>query len=1680
VKGWPRRLLIGGGVTLLLVLAVVVFAGPLVHAAAGAAGRSAGYAVGFDRIENHDGHLTVLRPDVASLAGEPIFSAARVDVAYNLGEVFGGPHLYGISSLEIDRPKITVIHHKDGTYNIPFPQNQPGGSGTPTIPQVHLVVKDGSVGILDDTRIFRHSRRLTVEDVQVDADLKPQGRSILTLGLAILEDGGKYPFQGRGTLDESRGYELTRIRAKTLALAPLLDYALNTPTLHFANGVLNDIDAKIYGLPGTGGAMQRHVSVTANLDHFQPYLGALVKPLRDGRGAIRVYDNGVTFPKVDGSIADVPVRISGAIYGLSAPVVRLGITGRGDLRKLITLSDAAKHFALSGPIAFRLLVEGSATQPMTIASFDSRKLVYAGIPLDDASGKVALHGTETAILHSGVGYAGMRAGASGDVLLAKHTGVELVATVAAPAQRVPYAAQLLGPMLVRGVAVVTGTDANLQTTGTIAGDTPAERLAGTFDVDGTGIGTIGPIALDGPGPRHVFARVALDRPRGGGGAAFVVAQALHVSTAGPQPSLPGISLGRVPAASGTVDLDGAGVLQGKHYAFGGRAHGYGITALGFPIDDVRATARVSDPMQLAVTARYRGTLAPLAAAAGGKIAASGSADIPISLIANGPNDVLVQIAGAQFTNASIAGTPLEAFDATIGVRGKAIDVYAARARLAGHDIVAQGSFGNGGTIGLSASGIDLRAFRAAGLPVRSGTLTAIATIGGTVAAPTVAAGIAAGDVTSEDARYAALNVSANTGLTYDAGTLSLQNALVRAGPAVGSLDGRVTGLRGNPMDAHYSFDARVRQADIGTLARIAHAPLAYPEGTLNADVRVAGSGRTPAVSGDIAIPEGSVNGLRFRDAGVALSGNASNMRASGGRVTVGTSVIGFDATASNVAQSFALHAGHIDLSDLNDYFDQGDTLGGRGSIDARVSNAPDRLATSGRVRLTHTRFHRFDIGDTRADWSTTGRRIDTDLALGSSAGSVTASGNLLLPATQPLRNTFARSSLSLDGRASGVDLATWLPAAGIVAPVVGSVDANATIHGTYPNVGLTAHAALNGGRVERVAIRNASLDLRADGGRATISNGVLAIDNASATASGSFGFQPRDPIDLRVDARTGDVGALAKTLSGRTVDASGSVTTNLRVTGTTLDPVLANTTDATAVRYAQFTIPKAHAQATLSRTRAALQTAEVDLAAGRLLANGSVPLQTKPTEGIADNAPLALNLTADHVDLGQFAALLPKGTQATGMLNGSVAVVGSRANPGLRGSLALTGGSFVGPQLKSKLTGGVAELVFSGRTVTLQNTQATIGGGTVSATGSVDVPDLRDPAQSASANLALVSRYAVIDAPAYLKGRINGNVNVVRAPGQPAMVGGDLTFSSTRIPTTVLLPSGGPSPAATTAPLPVAFNLTVHAGDDVRVQGGPVDIGAKGGVHVGGTLAAPALSGRLESTGGTLSLYRTFRLQYPSSVDFDPSDGLIPNVDALATTSIDNPPTDVTMHVTGPATSLNVALSSDPSYSREQILGLLVNAQALGAVSGVQTANGGAHQNPFQAAAEGQLGSLLTQNLLEPFSSQLGSAVGLNNLAINYTPGSGVDVGAQKRLIKNVNAVFAESFNYPPRESLGLRATPNNTTALQLTFFSQPSSNRYDTFQGEQALQSNNSAVTDAEPANGTSGFALTLQRKFR
>ncbi len=1645
------------------------------------AGSFLGYEVRAERVEIGVRRLLLVAPDVRTKAGEPVFTADRIEAGLDLHDLlFKGRHLYGLTSVEIERPRLTVIEHRDGSYNVPLAggKGNPGGAPAPALPDVALRIRDGSVLVISPFRFYAAARRIRLDGLNLDARLTPDRQSHYALGFALVVQGRSYPVSGRALLDPARGFESQHFTAAELPLGPLVNAALNTPKVNLASARLLGLDACLCGLADRSGTMQRHLSGTALLRDFKLYLGGLNKPVRDGQGRLYLYDDGVTAPKMSAAVAGIPLRVTGALYGLSAPTFRLGLTGEGPVSRLASVVNSGRY-PVSGRLRLGLLIEGDAANPLVLARFDSASIGYGAYPLLRPAGAAALRGTDAEILRASARYGPLDATLEGSVTLGKHTDFELLSSLAAEPNGLPYASLVIPGMPLTATAVIAGTDAAAGASGIVAGSSRQQTLATLFRVDRTGVGRVGPLTLDGPGDASLYLRAQLDKPHDRY-AVVAALQHVRVNSAGlGRSALPGLRLPPIPEVSGLVDARVIASSERHGGSLAGDLNASQVRLRGALLGELSLHGAGTADGRGAIEGRYRGSLEQIARVMPSGLHAQGELDVPFAL-ARDDGRLLAQIDGARFRNASVAGASIRSLDATVGVRGRrydTLDVYAARGELAGGTVLAAGSFGNGGTLQLSAAGIALAGLGSA-LPLTGGRLNAIATVDGSIRAPRVTAG-----VVLDDGRFRQLDIGASTLLAFANGRLEVRDGLVQAGPAVATLHGDASGLAGGNMrDAHYEFDARMRDADVASLASVARASLPYPAGTLDADLHVSGEGSAPFIAGLVALPEGSINGLPFRDASVRLRGSVSALHAQEGRVTVGTSRISFAGAVGARSGQLAMRAPWLDLADFNDYFDAGDTLGGTGSAVASVAFSSGSVASSGNVALAAARYRRFTLGDAHATWSTTGRSIHAVARVAGQAGNLSARGFVTLAATEPYRDPLHRTTVDLNAQAQRIDLNTWLPAAGLHAPIEGYVDATASVRGTYPNVDIVTTASLAQGLLGRIPIRRLQVAANAARGRATITSAILEIPELSASAGGTFGLQPRDPFDVTVHADSPDIGALAQVVSGKKLAVSGALETTARASGTAARPQLAALFQLTRLAYDGYTVPSVRADATYQQSQFALHSLVVDLQQGRVTAQGAIPLRPPATASapsatslVPANAPVALAVSAQGVELGQFAPLLPTGTKLAGAIDGRLTLGGTVSSPVLDGTLSLARLAYSGPQERSPITGGVAELVFSGTSAELRDASARVGGGTVSAQGTVRVADLRDPSQAALDFQASASN-AVLDLPQYFKGRVNGSLTVKRVAGAVPVVDGQVAFDSTRIPLSAVFNPNAPAGSSGPKLPDVALNLGVTVGRDVRVQSGNVDVGAQGSLQAGGTIAAPKLTGRLESTGGSLDFYRDFQIQSGSLV-FETDNGLIPTIHAVATTQIPDPPTFVTLTVTGLADHLNVALESDAGYSREQILGLLVGAQALGAVNGVAT-SGGAQTNLVQSVAAGELGTLLTRNLLEPFSTQIGSTLGLQNLAIGYTPGQGgLGLNASKKLFRDVNAVYAQTFNYPQRQSLGVRVSPSNSTAIQLIFFTQPGSGEF--VSAPTSLTSNNLAVTSGEPENGTSGYSLTLQRRF-
>ncbi len=1619
------------------------------------------FDVTLSRVDARDVH-------VRTRGGEPVLDAKSIAVGYSLRDLLpGATRLFGLESVVVDAPHLTLIHHADGSYNITLPpqSSRPAQPSPPPL-NVRLDIRDGSAVLVDDFPTAPHERRVALVDIHAAGVISPARGSFYHAGAVYEEAGRRYPIRGDARFEDPRGFEMQHWRAAELPVAALANFALSTHAISVQAGRLQGLDVELGALRTPAGAMQSHLGMSGRVAGIRIAAAALTKPVRDIRGAFVVDDDAATVPAIDGELNGLPLHLRGALYHFAAPQIAFALTVRGDLNRMRALTAATRTLPLSGPVALQALVEGAAASPLIVARVNAPSAAYGAFRFTAGGG---LSGGRLDVLQAAIRYGAIGVAGRASVQLAQHTRTTGYATLAAPADSVPYLTSLVPGLPLDAIAAVSGIDAKLAARGYVRGEHGSDRLDAPFDIDAVGSGTVGPVVLQRHDGASLYARAAIDR-RTNRTVAFAAARAVSLLPA-PAVALPGLTLPSVPShLDAKLDADLTASATGSRLtAVGGVVHGYGSWG------DVRADAAGSSG-GVAARGRLESSFARLRPLTG-NIDAQGGIDVPFALTNFGRSTVL-QIAGARFPGARVRGIALQSADATLGLGAlPTIDVYSARLGIAGRQVTAVGRFGNGGRLRLTAGDLDLAALRAAGVPVAGGRATVVAEIGGTPSKPTAkVVGALSG------ARYANADVGGDVGLAYAGGLLHIERATLGVGGAYAAATGTVAGLTLGRIAPRYDIRARIEDADLATLARTVRNPLRYPAGTLDADLHVGGAGAAPSLRGTLDVPEGSINGLSFKDGHVGLAGDANAIAARDGGVTVGSTTIALSGDVSRVRQSLDIRSERIDLADFDDYFDDADVLRGTGSAAVALRALPNAVNATADIALSGARYRRFELGGVDVHVHTAGTAVRLSAAVSGANGRANVSGRVDVPATQPLRDIVRRSNLDVRAAVAGIDLGTVLPAAGLSAPVFGRVDGSAVVRGRYPALALQAQAALTDGVVGRVPIDRFALAATAANGRGRLTDLSLAAGGLTANANGRFGLRPQDPFDLTLSASTSDINKLVSVATGKNPGIGGALVTHAHLTGNASTPQLSGTIDATNLAYSSVTIASVHADIGATRRSADVRNGAIILPRG-----GSIGFDGHAPLGSGAATPITFDFVPHHVDVNPYSKLLPDGAVIDGILDGNIGVRGTLDAPLLEGTLAFAYGSFRSNSFKNALTQITLGLDFSGTTVRIAKLHARAAPGNLDGTGTLTLRDLRDPIRGLTTDVNVQVANAYFALPKYYTGYIDGALTARKRAAAPLTVGGDLTFSSARIPYTALVPSGGSTSSAAPALPDVAFDLGVDVTRDVRIQSGPVDIGTTGSAKLGGTLAAPTLDGRFAATDGTVSLYRTFTVQNGSVVTFAPGDGVTPSVDATAVTNVPDPPTDVLLHVTGLADHLHLAFSSEPPYSQEQILGLLVNAQALGAVSGVastgSSSTGGAS---IAGLGAGVLNTQLTQKFLQPLSSSLGGALGLSDLNLNYNLNGAVSATARRRIGKNVSFVYGEQIGGPtPRTSFGINVG-TEVSGAQLTVYEAAGSQQ--AFGGQAltpflnsgflATAAPNYTLQAIEPPNG-SGFVFSYQRRF-
>ncbi len=1732
-KRWAWGIGTVAGCALLL---AVAFSHPLLPRTAGLlVSLATGTRTHFADLRIFRDHLTASGVEVRSRAGPEIFRAPRVELRYDLGA--WRRRRFGLVDVALEKPFFRLERLANGNWNIGAPAAGPGGpSGAPSsVPNgvpfwFSMRVHDGTLEMRDPAHAVRTARSIDIRHIAIGITSDGEQRdAAFSAHAEVVDRGVAYPVAARGSLSYARGDAIQHWHVARMPIADLADFFIASPSFQLAGGTVSNLDATLFAVglvPGSTPAY--HLAGSAQLQGGTIGIAALRQPVAGLHGRLLLFDSGFLTRSLRGEIGGTPIDVEGGIFGLlgGAPQLDLAVQGNDDLERLRELFKFSGGLPLSGQARLDVRLIGETGDPLIVTQAAVPQAYYGALPLRDLRGRATYYHDAVTLAPLLGNYGPMSIALGGSIALGEHVTTDVALDAVAATERLPYFAQLAPNPRIEGAIRISGDDL------TFAGDAFMRGL-------GAGGSTFAAVSYDAQ--RLLLAPLHVVRPdgsvlwtgaqieqRGHRLAMWSTAHGAVIHNPPHSVTLPGLDLPQIPpletrldarvAMEGRLsDLAMSGSVGARNMQIGTLSiaqAGASLAGSGTRIAIYDGSARGPwgsarlaggfDALHdvLALHGPYRADLAgarPLIA----DTPARGTVDGTLSVVLR-PQRTLVQLEGHAVGPDDVRDVPVTRGFATLGIDDRGANVYAAGAAIAGGTSAAAGRFAPGAALDITARDVQVAQLKGAGVPLDRGRLLMVGRARpGPAGALDFEGGVAlvGSSLFGEDA-------SGSTRLAMAGGRVTLESASGAYDGTWAAASGTVAGVGLRTPRLDLAVD--VRALDVAPwLRRFGYGSL-YGEGNVAARLHLTGSASDPHVDGTMRMNVGSVHGMEFTALTTHVVASPHGAALDGGAVEVGGSHLRFDAGLVDGTPNFAVAGRTVDLADFNDWFDEFDMLGGKGSVDLSASGVGADLSGHADVALQGVRVRTLPFGSLHAAVEAKRSVVSGAIDVGDATlGTLALRGAATLPRgafTSPLAYA-ERIDSHVHGKLSSFDLAKWLPALGIYEPLAGAVDADMQLDGRYPKARLIGTAQLRHGVAAKLSIDRLALSLDSNFATTRIANADLEMQNVSATAAGSIG--PAGRLALSVHLRTPSVRRVAFDLLKRSYDVEASGEADLRFGGTVAQPALSGGFDLAGGSLGRLPFREAFGQLSLRGRELELSNGELRLPTGTISLAGRLPLELSPLQLGPPSSALGLNLTVDGADLSDLSNFLPAHSELSGRVDGRLAVAGTLADPLVAGQVTLRDGRFVAPFERTPITGGEATLTLGGQHMSIDRLRAQAGGGSVEGKGSLEItPGAKGATLAYDAQLRL--RHARLDIPAIGQGTLDASLGLAATRAKQPTLSGDATLSNAVLPLSGLytFAADGVETGAfgSAAPFGLGLDLHVTAGRNVRVQGSVLDIGATGTMGLTGTLADPKLAASLQSTNGTISYFdRLFRVDR-ATLSFDPESGTIPYITATANTRITNvsPSVPVTLHATGPVTNLSVDFSSDRPYDRQQLLALLLDVPAFtgqGLRPGQGNGNpasqpGGAL--PVLRGAPGMQSAFLPPGVLVPAANggfdvsgealsilnaqfgrallaPLGGALGLQDLGLALEYGGALAIDVSKALTDRVSFNYRESFSIPTRQSIGFDYFPSDNTSLNLQVFQQGASS----LQSQLTSNATNPYLRPGEPIVGTKGWAVSIRRLF-
>jgi translocation and assembly module TamB len=700
-----------------------------------------------------------------------------------------------------------------------------------------------------------------------------------------------------------------------------------------------------------------------------------------------------------------------------------------------------------------------------------------------------------------------------------------------------------------------------------------------------------------------------------------------------------------------------------------------------------------------------------------------------------------------------------------------------------------------------------------------------------------------------------------------------------------------------------------------------------------------------------------------------------------------------------------VNASQLDLADLKNLAGVQAPMTGTLSADVSLHGSQLNPIGRGTVTLTHATVADEPIQSANVDFEGTGDEIRVRLGL-------------RMPAGNPQSNfTYFPKRKAYDGelRANGIRLDQFRTLRTRNANLTGTMNLNAKGSGTFDDPELQLTAEIPQLQIENQKINDITLQAKIAENVATVTLdsrpeplNTFVRGRARANLTGNY------EIDAAFDTSAISLQPLiALYLPAQSADLTGQTEIHGTVRGPLKD---------TARLDAHITVPTLALSYGKSIQLAAAQPIQVDYSRGVLTLQKTairgtgteLELQgTIPVEGVAPVSILALGT----IDLG-IAQMFTPDITSSGQLQFNIDGTGRSSNPNIQGQIKIVNATFAGDDLPIGLRNGNGVLTLTNTRLEIDKFEGSISGGTLSATGNLTYRP------SIQFNLAVTGNGIRTLYPAGVREGIDTNLALVGSTESAVLRGqvrlAELSFSPSFDLNDVVAAAGGT--AGSTAP-PGSFaqnlnlDINVVSASELNLASSKLSLQGATNLRIRGTAAAPAVTGRVNISGGDLIFRGNRYFLEPSTVDFVDPYRIEPRLNLSVSTKVQD--YDIRMLFRGTLDTVRTTYTSEPALPPSDIINLLV----FGKTTEAQAAN----PTPLNLGAKSMVASSVSSQLTNPIEK----IAGISQFSVDpVLGGNQQDPGAQitikQRVSGNLFVTLATDATSTQRQVIKLeyQATP--------------------------------------------------------